>query len=145
MKKRDNIDLRNILPFGGRFLLVDRIVSYEDGKKIVTEKLVRRNEWFFKGHFPGNPVMPGHLIAESMAQTCALYFGKSAGEKAGGIFYLVSSKARFYKAVKPGNKLTLTVYPVKILSGAGIFKAEARVKNNIAAKGTFILASRGKK
>lgn len=143
MKKQGYVDPRKILPFGENFLFIDKLISYEENKNAVTEKLTKKNEWFFKSHFPGNPVMPGHLIAEAMVQTCALCLGKSSEKKSNKIFYLASSKVRFYKTVRPGDKLTVTANAVKILAGVGIFAAEVRVKNKIVSRGKFILASRG--
>jgi 3-hydroxyacyl-[acyl-carrier-protein] dehydratase len=145
MKKNDCMDPRKVLPFSENFLLVDRLISYRNGKNIITEKLARKSEWFFKGHFPGNPVMPGHLIAESMAQTCALGFCDPSKKVPGHIVYLVSSKTRFYDTVKPGDKLIIIARLVKMMSGVGIFAAEVRVKERTVAKGKFTLVSRNKK
>ncbi len=137
------IDLKKVLPFRSPFLLIDRILSYKLDRKIVTQKYVTGKEWFLKGHFPGNPVMPGHLIAEAMAQTCALFFKKIAEEKKEKIFYLSSSKRRFFKVVTPKDRLIITARPVRMFSSAGIFKGEARVRNKLVAKGEFTIASRG--
>ena len=142
--KPRQINIKKVLPFKRPFLLIDKMLSYQPYKKIVTQKYVTGKEWFLKGHFPGRPVMPGHLIAEAMAQTCALFFKRIAEEKKEKIFYLASSKTRFFKVVTPKDRLIITVRPVRMFSSAGIFKGEVRVRNKLVAKGEFTIAHAGK-
>lgn len=139
--KYAKVDVKKILPFKSSFLLIDEILFYKPGQKVVAQKYLTGKEWYIKGHFPNNPLMPGHLIAESMAQACALFFEKIAKRKKRRIFYLASSKVRFFRAVRPKDTLIITAYPIRMFSRAGIFKTEARVKNNLVAKGEFTLAS----
>lgn len=134
------INLKKVLPFRSHFLLIDKMIDYDQDKEIITEKYVTGREWFFKGHFPGNPVMPGHMIAEAMAQTCALFFKKAAEEGRGRVFYLASSKTRFFRIVKPKDTMVIKARLIRMFSMAGIFKAEAYVKNKLAAKGEFSIA-----
>lgn len=139
-------DLKNLLPFKDPFLLIDEVISYVPGKKIVAKKHLTGKEWFLKGHFPGNPIMPGHMIAESMAQTCSLLFAKSGHEEVKDkTFFLASSKARFIKVVRPGDKLVITAHPVKVVSSAAIVKAEVHVRNKLVAKGEFSVAIKKKR
>lgn len=138
--KPTQINLRKVLPFRSPFLLIDKMLRYKQDKEIVTEKYITGKEWFLKGHFPGNPVMPGHLIAEAMAQTCALFFKKAVEEKENKIFYLAASKTRFFRIAKPKDKLIIKAYPVRMFLKAGIFKAETYVKNKLVAKGEFSIA-----
>ena len=140
--KPQEVNLKKVLPFRSPFLLIDKLLSYKQDKEIVAEKRVTGKEWFLKGHFPGNPVMPGHLIAEAMAQTCALFFKNMVEGDKDKIFYLASSKIRFFRIVKPKDRMIIRAYPVRLFSRAGIFKAEVHVKNKLAAKGEFSIAGK---
>lgn len=140
MKRPNKIDLKKIFPLNPDFLFIDRVVSYDPKKKIVAKKYLTGKEWFFQGHFPNHPVMPGSLITEAMVQTGALFFKKLKQNNKDKIFYLVSSKVRFLKSIKPKDTLTVIAQPVKIFSKAGIFKAEARIRNKLVAKGEFTAA-----
>jgi len=106
-----NIDqIQAILPHRYPFLLVDRVVELAPGEKIKAYKNVTANEEFFNGHFPGNPVMPGVLIVEAMAQAVAILAMKSNGEvdMAGKVIYLAGvDNARFRKPVRPGDRLDI--------------------------------------
>jgi beta-hydroxyacyl-ACP dehydratase FabZ len=101
----------NALPHRYPFLLVDRIVSMEKGKKLVALKNVTINEEFFNGHFPGYPVMPGVLIVEALAQSGGILALQDLGGELGNrkIFFMSIDKARFRKPVIPGDQLRLEV------------------------------------
>jgi 3-hydroxyacyl-[acyl-carrier-protein] dehydratase len=135
-------EIRRILPFEGPLRLVDKIVKYDETKEIVSIKRVNKKESFFKGHFPGYPVMPGHLMAEAIAQTCALFFSRQYYSGKRTAYFLASSKVRFLGQVRPGDTLIIKAQPVKMVSFAGIFKGEARVRNKIVAKGEFGIAAK---
>jgi 3-hydroxyacyl-[acyl-carrier-protein] dehydratase len=138
--------LRNFFPAREPFVFVDNVLFYNPDEKIVAEKRLTGKEWFLKGHFPGNPIMPGHLIAESMAQACALLFTKFDYKNIKNkMLYLVASRARFFKIVKPGDTLTITAYPVKVIPRAGVVRAEVHLKKELVAKGEFTLALESKK
>jgi len=97
-------DIMKLLPHRFPFLLVDRIVEIEPGKKIVGLKNVTINEPFFPGHFPGHPVMPGVLIIEAMAQVAAIFVYHSSDDNNGKITYFVGiDNTRFRKPVVPGD------------------------------------------
>ncbi|NJD91701.1 MAG: 3-hydroxyacyl-ACP dehydratase FabZ, partial [Geobacter sp.] len=101
-------EIMSILPHRYPFLLVDRIVEMEEGKKIVGLKNVTMNEPFFPGHFPGHPVMPGVLIIEAMAQVAAILAYKSVPENQGKVTYFVGiDNTKFRKPVMPGDQLKL--------------------------------------
>lgn len=141
MAELPNRILKKIIPFAPPFLLIDEVLLYVPGKKIVAKKLLTGKEWFLKGHFPGSPIMPGHMIAESMVQTGLLLFAKSGYEQIRDkIFLLASSKVRFFKVVKPGHKLVITAYPVKVFSKAAVVRAESHVNGKLVAKGEFSVA-----
>ena len=130
-----------LLPHRYPFALVDRILDYEPGQWAIGRKCVSRNEEFFCGHFPGQPVMPGVLILESLAQTgavAALSIPENKGKLAlfGGI-----KNARFRKQVTPGDVLTLHCELVEQRGPVGIGKASAYVDGKCAATAelTFVL------
>ena len=130
-----------ILPHRYPFALVDRVLDYEPGQWAIGRKCVTRNEEFFNGHFPGQPVMPGVLILEALAQTgavAALSLPENKGKLAlfGGI-----KSARFRKQVVPGDVLTLHCELVEQRGPVGIGKASAYVDGKCAATAelTFVL------
>ena len=131
-----------LLPHRYPFALVDRILDYEPGQWAIGRKCVSRNEEFFCGHFPGQPVMPGVLILEALAQTgavAALSVPENKGKLAlfGGI-----KNARFRKQVTPGDVLTLHCELVEQRGPVGIGKASAYVDGKCAATAelTFVLS-----
>ena len=107
----DVVEIMNILPHRYPFLLVDKVLEIEPGKRIVALKNVTMNEPFFQGHFPGHPVMPGVLIIEAMAQVAAIMAyetsGGTAAEKVS--YFMAIDNARFRKPVKPGDQLRIEI------------------------------------
>jgi 3-hydroxyacyl-[acyl-carrier-protein] dehydratase len=103
--------VKDILPHGEGFTFVDEIIQVEKGKHIVAVKKVKEDEFWVPHHFPGNPVMPGVLVIEAMAQACALLVLVSFPELRGIPFYLAGVKeARFKKPVVPPSQLTLEAF-----------------------------------
>ncbi len=106
--ERDEIEA--LLPHREPFLMVDRLVEVEPGVRAVGIKEVRADEDWARGHFPGNPIFPGVLITEALAQGAALIFLCGHPERAGATFYLVGvDKMRFRRVVRPGDILRLEV------------------------------------
>jgi 3-hydroxyacyl-[acyl-carrier-protein] dehydratase len=133
--------IEKLLPHRPPFLLVDRVVELEAGKRIVAVKCVTMNEPFFVGHFPGTPVMPGVLIIEALAQTAALLALSSMTEqeRAGKITYFMGiDGARFRKPVVPGDRLELHVEVVQSKRGILKVKAEAKVEGQVVAEGELM-------
>ena len=101
-------DIMQVLPHRYPFLLVDRILELEEGKRIIGLKNVTINEPFFQGHFPGHPIMPGVLIIESMAQVGGMLLMRSLADPASKVVYFMSlDKIKFRRPVKPGDQLRL--------------------------------------
>ncbi|MDD3625942.1 MAG: 3-hydroxyacyl-ACP dehydratase FabZ [bacterium] len=112
--KLDVTKIMEVLPHRYPFLLVDRVLEIEEGKKIVAIKNVTFNEEFFQGHFPGHPVMPGVLIVEGMAQAGAIFLLEMVGVPDNKVVYFAGiDKVKFRKPVIPGDTLR---YEVEILS-----------------------------
>jgi len=137
-------DIRKVLPHRFPFLLIDRIVELDPNVKVVALKNVSYNEDYFSGHFPGQPVMPGVLIIEAMAQASImlLYGSKNKLEGKKLAYYLGSTKIRFSYPVTPGDQLMITIEPVKMVSMAGIVKATARVGDKEVASGELSFAAK---
>lgn len=133
-------EIRGILPHRYPFLLVDRILKVEGGKKIVGLKNVTINEEFFQGHFPGHAVMPGVLVLEAMAQVGGVLLLSLTGNR-GKLAYLGGvDNVRFRKPVLPGDTLITEVELLKSRGTIGRVRAVANVDNEVAAEGEFIFA-----
>jgi 3-hydroxyacyl-[acyl-carrier-protein] dehydratase len=132
--------IQEILPHRYPFLLVDRIISLEEGKKAVGIKNVSVNEPFFQGHFPGFPVMPGVLILEAMAQVGAVIVLKMP-QFAGKIALFAGiDKVRFRRQVFPGDQLRIEVEVLKLRSAVGKSYAAAYVGEDLAAEAELMFA-----
>ena len=134
-------EIMNILPHRHPFLLIDRVLEMEEGKKCVALKNVTMNEPFFQGHFPQEPVMPGVLIIEALAQTGAVAMLSMEEFKGKIAFFGGIDKAKFRGKVVPGDTLRLEVEMIKIKRNAGIGKGIAYVGDKKVAEGelTFMI------
>jgi 3-hydroxyacyl-[acyl-carrier-protein] dehydratase len=137
-----DIDIGEILariPHRYPFLLVDRAEDYRPHEAIVGIKCVTFNEPFFQGHFPGNPVMPGVLIIEAMAQTGAVLMSKSLSVDVEGktIMFMSVEKARFRQPVRPGDVLRMHVEVIKHRGDIFKFKGRALVSEKLVAQAEF--------
>ncbi len=138
-------EIKEYLPHRHPFLLIDRIVDFEKGERIVALKNVTVNEPFFPGHFPHYHVMPGVLIVEAMAQAAAVLSLKSLGHKNDGkwVYYFVGiDGARFKRPVVPGDTLTIEVKQGRSGRGIAKFNAIARVGDVVAAEAELLCALR---
>ena len=145
MNGMDINEILRYLPHRYPFLLIDRVLSYEAGKSIEALKNVTINEPFFVGHFPHQPVMPGVLIIEAMAQAAAILSFVTMGAKADdkSIYYFVGiDNARFKRPVTAGDSLRITVTLTRHVRGIWKFSALARVDDVIAAEAELMCTVR---
>ena len=127
--------IQAILPHRYPFLLVDRIVDYEAGKRVVGIKNVSLNEPFFAGHFPGAPVMPGVLIVEAMAQTAGVMMLASLPDRETKlVFFTGIDSARFRRPVVPGDQLRLELTVLKLRPRYIKLRGEAYVDGQLVAE-----------
>ena len=137
--------IREYLPHRYPFLLVDRVTELNLGDSIVAYKNVTVNEPFFNGHFPDNPVMPGVLVIEAMAQAAGILGFKTMDKtpQDGSIYYFVGSdKLRFKRPVVPGDKLQLDAAIVSEKRGIWKFECRASVDGQLVASATILCADR---
>ncbi len=141
------IDVRQIaaiLPHRYPFLLVDRVIEFEVGKRVRAIKNVTCNEPFFMGHFPGHPVMPGVLVIEAMAQASGILTQLSNGfqAKANQLYYLVRvDNARFSRTVVPGDQLILDVVQKRMIRRMGMYQCTASVDGVEVASADLLCAA----
>ena len=139
-------EIETLLPHRWPFLLVDRIVEYDpEAKRIVGLKAVTATEWFFQGHFPGLPIMPGVLQVEALAQTMGIYVARQPGfGDRIGLFAGIDD-CRFKRVVTPGDTLRLEVTMEKLGSRFGRGRGVASVDGEVACEATisFIIPGEG--
>jgi len=133
-------EIMRILPHAYPFLLVDRIIEVEAGKRIVGIKNVTYNEPFFPGHFPGRPIMPGVLIVEAMAQTAGILVFSSLPQEQfkTPVYFLGIDNVRFRKPVIPGDQLRLELEITKHRQSIWGVKGKALVDGNLVAEAELL-------
>ena len=136
----DITEIKKIIPHRYPFLLVDRILEVEEGKRAVGYKNVSANEEFFNGHFPEYPVMPGVLIVEALAQVGAVAVLMQEENKGKLAFFAGIDNCRFKRQVKPGDQLRLEVEIVRLRGSVGKGKAVASVDGEIACETEIMFA-----
>lgn len=124
------------------FLLVDRILELEPGKRAVGVKNVTVNEDFFNGHFPGNPVMPGVLTVEAMAQVGGILLLCTTGNEGKLAFFAGIDKMRFRRPIMPGDQLVTEVVLLKVKGDIGRVSVVGRVDGQVVAEGEYLFVMR---
>lgn len=148
MSETETLDINEVmkhLPHRYPFLLVDRVLDFEEGKSLRAIKNVTINEHFFQGHFPHVPVMPGVLIMEALAQATGILSFKTTGNLPSddSLYYFVGiDKARFRKPVEPGDQLVLEVTLERRIKDVWKFKGKALVDGKVVASADLMCAEK---
>ena len=132
--------IESILPHRAPFLLIDEVTELQPGKRVVATRAVREDDWWFPGHFPERPVMPGVLMVEAMAQTGAVAVLVEAENRGKIAFFAGIDDCRFKRVVSPGETLTLECEIDVVRGPIGRGKATAHVGDELAARGTLTFA-----
>ena len=132
--------IEQILPHRDPFLLVDEVTELEPGRRVVARRSVDAGDWWFPGHFPDRPVMPGVLIVEAMAQTGAVAVLAEEENRGRIAFFAGIDDCRFKRIVSPGDTLTLACEIDQVRGPIGRGKATAHVGTELAARGTLTFA-----
>lgn len=134
-------EILEFLPHRYPFLLVDRVIEYEEMSRIMGIKNVTINEPFFQGHFPGVPIMPGVLIIESMAQLGGVLLFKTIPDRETKLVFFAGIKnARFRRPVRPGDQLRLEMHLTHNKKRLGVLKGEAFVEDKRVAEAEIMFS-----
>jgi 3-hydroxyacyl-[acyl-carrier-protein] dehydratase len=133
-------EIEAILPHRDPFLLIDEVIELEPGVRVVARRHVRADEWYFAGHFPGRPIMPGVLVVEAMAQTGAVAVLSQEENRGRLALFAGIDGVRFKRIVEPGDELVLSCDLGRARGPIGKGRAEARVGGELAARATLIFA-----
>ncbi len=143
MPALDINEILEILPHRYPFLLVDRIIECDDEKRIVGIKNLTFNETFFQGHFPGQPVMPGVLQMEALAQVAGILLNRLLGGEGTISYFAAIDNARFRRPVVPGDQLRLEVDVIKAKPRLSKVHAKAFVGDQLVSSADFMFSSAG--
>jgi 3-hydroxyacyl-[acyl-carrier-protein] dehydratase len=131
-------EIMNLLPHRYPFLLIDRVIEFEAGKRVVALKNVTINEEFFQGHFPGYPIMPGVLVVEAMAQAGGMLMTAAMADRAKKLVVFSGiERAKFRRPVTPGDQLRIEVDVISMRSRAGRMEGKAFIDGKLACEATL--------
>lgn len=139
----DKEEIKTYIPHREPFLFVDKVLEFESYKRMLAVKTFPATEEFFKGHFPGHPVLPGVILTEALAQAAAVLFGASVTKDENakdleGCYLMGLDRVKFRKVVNPGDEIKLEVEIVKLRSKIVTFKGIAYVDETKAAEAEFM-------
>ena len=143
MTTLDTPEILKILPHRYPFMLVDRIIECDDEKRIVGLKNLTFNELFFQGHFPGQPVMPGVLQMEAMAQTAGILLNRMFGGEGKVSYFAAIDNARFRRPVVPGDQLRMEIDILKAKPRLSKVHARAFVGEQLVSEADLMFSSAG--
>ena len=133
--------IEQIIPHRDPFLFLDEVLELEPGARVIARKLVRGDEWFFPGHFPGRPIMPGVIMVEALAQAGAIAALSLEENRGKLVLFAGIDDVRFKRIVEPGDELTLACEIEAARGPVGRGKAVARVGDELAVRGTLTFAA----
>ncbi len=136
----NNDQIKEILPHREPFLFIDRITHLEEGVKAIGEWFIRPDYFFFQGHFPDYPVVPGVIIVESIAQVGAVALLATIKETEKIVFFAGIEKMKFRRQVRPNDKLVLEMEILKVRSNFGKGQGKAFIDDQVVAEGIFSFA-----
>jgi 3-hydroxyacyl-[acyl-carrier-protein] dehydratase len=135
-------EIESIIPHREPFLFLDEVLELEPGSRVVARKLVREDEWFFAGHFPGNPIMPGVVMVEALAQAGAVAALAEPENRGRLALFAGIDDVRFKRIVRPGDELTLSCELEAVRGPVGRGVARATVGAELAVRGVLTFAVR---
>ena len=133
-------EIKKIIPQREPFLMIDEVEKYTPGESAIAYKNVEESEWYFKGHFPESPIMPGVLIVESLAQTGAVAILSLEVNKGRNALFGGIDKMKFKQTIVPGDKLKLEVNIIKKKGPIGVGEAIATCEGKVVARGELTFA-----
>ena len=133
--------IESIIPHRSPFLFLDEVLELEPGDRVVARKEVRADEWFFPGHFPGRPIMPGVIMVEALAQAGAVAVLSVEENRGKLVLFAGIDDVRFKRVVEPGEELTLTCELEAVRGPIGRGSVVARVGDELAVRGTLTFAT----
>ena len=134
----DRAGIEALIPHRDPFLLIDRVVELEPGVRAVAEHTFTGEEWYLAGHFPGNPIVPGVILTESMAQTAAVAAMAHPDYQGGLGLFAGIEQMRFKRIVRPGDTARFVAEVEKLRRGFGRVKVRTLVGDEVAAEGTIV-------
>jgi 3-hydroxyacyl-[acyl-carrier-protein] dehydratase len=133
--------IESIIPHREPFLFLDEVLELEPGKRVRARREVRADEWFFPGHFPGRPILPGVIMVEALAQAGAIAVLSLEENRGKLVLFGGIDGVRFKRVVEPGDELTLVCEVEAVRGPVGKGRAEARVGDELAARGMLTFAA----
>jgi 3-hydroxyacyl-[acyl-carrier-protein] dehydratase len=137
----DRAWIESVIPHREPFLFVDEVLELDPGRRVVARKRVTGDEWFFPGHFPGRPIMPGVIMVEALAQTGAVAVLSLEENRGKLALFAGIDDVRFKRIVEPGDELILTCEVESVRGPIGRGKAVARVGGELAVRGVLTFAT----